>query len=245
MFSIVIPAFNAQRTIGATLQSILLQTRTDFETIVVDDGSTDETAREVERVGGGRVQLICQTNSGVAAARNRGIAAARGDYISFLDADDVWLPEYLEATGAALERTPNTGLAFTDAWVWDEAVGRFGRQTAMASGHPPAEVPDDPREFFRILLEGNFVFTSTTVPSRVLVELGGYNQQVAPTEDWELWMRIAANGYRAIRAAPVLAVYRIQSGSLSSDREVMWNAKRRSFEAVSRYELDPELRALV
>jgi glycosyltransferase involved in cell wall biosynthesis len=246
-FSVVVPAFNAERTIAATVRSVLMQTRSDFELLVVDDGSTDTTAERVEELAGDpRVRLLRQPNSGVAIARNTGIAAARGRYVSFLDSDDLWLPSYLETMGAALDAHDDAGFAFTDAWVWDEHVRRFARQTIMVTGNPPDVVPDDPRELFRLLLAGNFIYTSSTVRRAVLAEVGGFNGEVSPAEDWELWLRIAANGHRAIRAAPVLGVYRIRAGSLSSDRAVMRAAAKRLLEVVAtEYGLEAELLALV
>jgi glycosyltransferase involved in cell wall biosynthesis len=246
-FSVVVPAFNAERTIAATMRSVLMQTRSDFELLVVDDGSTDATAERVEGLAGDpRVRLLRQENSGVAIARNTGIAAARGRYVSFLDSDDLWLPSYLETMGAALDAHDDAGFAFTDAWVWDEHVRRFARQTIMVTGNPPDVVPDDPRELFRLLLAGNFIYTSSTVRRAVLAEVGGFNGEVSPAEDWELWLRIAANGHRAIRAAPVLGVYRIRAGSLSSDRAVMRAAAKRLLEVVAtEYGLEAELLALV
>lgn len=246
-FSVVVPAFNAERTIRATLQSVLDQTRSDFEVIVVDDGSTDRTTgRVMELAGDGRVRLVQQANAGVAAARNAGIGVARGRYVSFLDSDDLWLPRYLEMMGGALDARPDAALAFTDAWVWDENEGRFGRQTIMVTGNPPAVVPDDPQDLFRALLAGNFVYTSATVRRGVLADVGGFNGVVSPAEDWELWLRIVARGHRAIRSAPVLGVHRVRAGSLSSDRAVMETAARRLFDVLAdEYGLDDELHRLV
>lgn len=246
-FSVVVPAFNAERTIAATMRSVLMQTRSDFELLVVDDGSTDATAERVEGLAGDpRVRLLRQENSGVATARNSGIAAARGRFVSFLDSDDLWLPSYLETMGDALDANDDAGLAFTDAWVWDEHVRRFARQTIMVTGNPPVVVPDDPRELFRLLLAGNFVYTSATVRRSVLAEVGGFNGAVSPAEDWELWLRVAAHGHRAVRPAGVLCVHRVRAGSLSSDRGVMLAAATRLFRVVAtEYVLDDELRAHV
>lgn len=244
-FSVVVPAYNAERTIGATLRSILGQTRTDFEIIAVDDGSSDGTAARVGELDDARIQLVRKQNAGVAEARNTGIALARGTFVSFLDADDVWLPGYLESMAVAFERQPDAGLAFTDAWVWDEAVHRFARRTIMSTGRPPDVVPDDPRQVCRRLLEANFVFTSATVRREMLDDVGGFQKIVSPSEDWELWLRIAAKGYRVVRAAPVLAVYRNRAGSLSSSREVMKAAERRVLEQLATYIHDEELSRVV
>ena len=97
-FSVVIPLYNKGREIARTLGGVAAQTYTPLEVIVVDDGSTDDSARVVEGLDLPGVRLIRQPNGGVSAARNRGIAEAKGDYIALLDADDYWKPEYLERT---------------------------------------------------------------------------------------------------------------------------------------------------
>src|SRR5262249_39213835 len=96
LVSVVLPAYNAERTIAASLASIAAQTVTELEVIVVDDGSTDDTIRVAKSTDRGDLRVISQANAGHAAARNTGVSAARGRYVAFLDADDLWLPEKLE-----------------------------------------------------------------------------------------------------------------------------------------------------
>ncbi|MEJ8741351.1 glycosyltransferase family 2 protein [Phocaeicola sp. HCN-6420] len=96
LISIVIPLYNKEQSITSTLQTVLKQTFQDFEIIIVDDGSTDHSVEEVNKVVDPRIRLIQQPNAGVSSARNRGIEEAKGEYIAFLDADDEWKPEYLE-----------------------------------------------------------------------------------------------------------------------------------------------------
>lgn len=96
LFSVVIPAYNAERFIGLTIKSILQQTVQDFEIVVVNDGSTDGTLQILESIQDGRLRIITQENGGECAARNRGLREAKGEYISFIDSDDAWLPNHLE-----------------------------------------------------------------------------------------------------------------------------------------------------
>ena len=133
-----------------------------------------------------------------------------------LDADDLWLPEYLEVMGAALEDTPGAGLAYTDAWVLDDVTGRIRRRSAMSYQRPPKVVPD-PHSFFRLLLERNFIYTSVTAPRSVLERVGGYDESLGTSEDWELWLRIVATGTAAVRPPGKLAIHRKHSASLTSD----------------------------
>ncbi|HEY0835569.1 MAG TPA: glycosyltransferase family A protein [Azospirillum sp.] len=133
LVSVIIPAYNAERYIGATLASVIAQTHRRLEILVVDDGSTDGTVAIVEQhmAGDGRVRLIRQRNGGVANARNRGIAESRGPFIAPLDADDLWHPEKLETQLAAMRRSPRIGCVTTwcctidtdDTILWEPADG--------------------------------------------------------------------------------------------------------------------------
>jgi glycosyltransferase involved in cell wall biosynthesis len=219
LFSVVVPARNAEDTIGRTLDSVLIQTCRDLEIIVVDDGSTDSTALIAEQADS-CVRVERQENRGVSSARNAGIRLARGRWVSFLDADDLWLPNYLAEMRTRLERDPEPGLVFTDSWVYDEPAARIRRQPMMARRRP-ADIPSAPDAFLKLLLAGNFVFTSATVPLHVLIELGGYDDELTRAEDYDMWLRIAAAGFRAVYVPGPLALYRVRGGSpgsLSSDR---------------------------
>jgi O-antigen/teichoic acid export membrane protein/GT2 family glycosyltransferase len=244
-FSVVIAAYEAAGTVGDAVASVLRQSCQDFEVIVVDDGSRDQTAAAATRFGDARVRVHRQENAGPSAARNRGIELARGEFVSMLDSDDLWLPGYLEAMGAALERNPLAGLAYTDAWVLYVPSGRFLRATtAQLLGHAPA--PTLPRErFVEALLRRNFVFNSVTVRRSVLVELGGYEPTMSHAEDYELWLRIVNSGYDVVRVPGQLAIWRDRSGSLSHDEELMFDGVRRAYEAVVlRHDASPRVRDL-
>ncbi len=106
MISIVIPLYNKENTIARALDSVLVQTFQDFEVVVVDDGSTDEGATVVEGYADPRIRLIRQANAGVSAARNKGVAEAKGEYVAFLDADDEWMPEFLAEIVALQQEFP-------------------------------------------------------------------------------------------------------------------------------------------
>src|SRR5438067_282471 len=131
------PAYNAAETVGSANSSVLAQTFKSFELLVVDDGSTDDTAEKVKPFeGDGRVWLVRQRNRGLAATRNEAIGRARGELVSMLDSDDLWLPSYLETMKTALDRDPDAGFAYTDAWVLDDATKRVHKATAMAYQDP-------------------------------------------------------------------------------------------------------------
>ena len=217
LFTVVIPAWNAAETIADAIDSVLIQTCQSFEIVVVDDGSDDDTVEVAQAAAGARVRVVRQERQGVSAARNAGIEAARARWVSFLDADDLWLPDYLEEMRRRLDANPRLGLVFTDAWILDEPAGRIRRTPMMKPRRPTDEPPSDPAAFLELLLQGNFVYTSATVPRRVLEQVGGYNADLASSEDYDLWLRITSAGFAAAFAPGPLAVYRIRRGTLSSD----------------------------
>jgi glycosyltransferase involved in cell wall biosynthesis len=220
-FSVVMPAYNAARTIRAAISSVLAQTFQDFELIVVDDESKDETLEIARKFADPRIKTLTCEHSGIAATRNVGIAISRGKYVSFLDSDDVWLPSYLETMGTALDQEPNAAMAYGDAWMMDDATRRIGRSKAMAASNPPIPSPPGPHEFLIRLLHGNFVFVSATVRRSVLLSVGGFDETLASAEDYDLWLRVVARGCRVVRPPGIHAIYRRRRGSLSTDRKLM------------------------
>lgn len=107
MFSVIIPLYNKELSVKNTIQSVLNQSYQDFEIVIVNDGSTDNSVKEVEKLDDKRIRLIHQENQGVSAARNKGIKEARNEWVAFLDADDLWMKEHLEEYGNAIESSPN------------------------------------------------------------------------------------------------------------------------------------------
>jgi glycosyltransferase involved in cell wall biosynthesis len=245
-FSVVMPAYNAERTIGPAIASVFAQSRGDFELIVVDDGSRDGTLERVrEFEADARLHLLRRANEGPGAARNAGIRHARGRYVSFLDSDDLWLPRYLEVMQDCLARDPDAGFAYTDGWVLDDRIRRIRRTTAMSSAAPPMPPPSDPREFFLMLLERNFVANAVTVRRTLLTELGGYNPQLRAAQDWELWLRLVAHGHRAIRAPGLLFVWRDRADSVSSSALRLAKYRREVYRLVAdEYPVTEDVREL-
>ena len=234
-FSVVMPAFNTAATIGSSIQSVLAQTRPDFEVIVVDDGSTDDTAGVVDGLKADeRIQLIRQDNQGAAAARNVALMAARGEYVAFLDSDDLWLPTYLEAMAATLAEGADAGFSYTDAWTLDPATGRIGTATAMAWQQPPAEPPPTAELLLLALLDRNFIYTAVTVRRTVFDRVGLFDESLRAAIDYDMWLRIAAHGYTAVRPRGLLAVYRRgRVGSISRNRANVYASLSRVYERVA------------
>src|SRR5438067_1269450 len=183
--SIIIPVYNAKKYLEETLQSVLAQTFQQFEIILVDDGSTDGTSEIIEKFSD---RAICLKNDhrGPASSRNLGLQAARGSFIAFLDADDLWLPTKLEKQVAVMRAHPEYGLITCDASMFCDsgviATSSKARQP-IATGH-----------VLRQLLCSNWVGTSCAmVPRKCLEKVGAFDEEMFNGgEDWMLWLKIAA-----------------------------------------------------
>jgi glycosyltransferase involved in cell wall biosynthesis len=189
LVSVVMPAYNAAHLIGGAVRSVLDQTFTDYEAIVVDDGSQDDTREVVSgfvQGAGGRVRLITQPNGGCSAARNRGIAEARGAWIALLDADDEWRPKHLELLLAAAEAAPEAHLVYGSKVTVDEHGTPIQHNV----------VPRFPTGWiFADLVEDCLIQVSTTMVRReTLRALGGFDEdpRFKVTQDWDLYFRLSA-----------------------------------------------------
>lgn len=200
MISVVIPAYNAAQCIGRAIDSVLSQSFSDYEIIVVDDGSTDDTAGAVSRYGS-RVNYIYQDNAGDGPARNAGIAAAKGHWIAFLDADDEWLPEKLQQQTALLGRNPDLKWCSANRF---EAVGE--RKTAAGNKAAITEAlagRDYFPNYFTAALKGRCPIVTTTimVHREVFEQVGVFDSCWSRCADIDLWWRIA-HSYPRIGYAP-------------------------------------------
>jgi glycosyltransferase involved in cell wall biosynthesis len=208
LISVVIAAYNAEKYLAETLQSVRAQTFSDYEIIVIDDGSTDRTAEIVS--GHKDVLLLSQTNRGEAAARNTGVRASRGAYVSFLDADDIWLPSKLEKQASHLLAHPLTAWNYTDALVFDSAtrrtICRIGKRLRLHEG-----------DILRPLLLRSFIPSATPVVRRtVFTEVGLFDEarERRIGEDWNMWLRIAERHPATLINEP-LAMIRMHANNMS------------------------------
>ena len=234
--SVVMPAFGAARTIGAAVSSVLTQTYADLELVVVDDGSTDETAA-IAAAHPAPVRVVTQPNAGVAAARNRGIAEATGDLIAFCDADDVLFPGHVEALVSTWER--DRGIATANAyWLFPDGVHRS--RTRHKGRFPRV------RDQRRAILEQNFVSTMSIFPRTLPGDIGPFAEDLRRAEDWDFWMRAVFAGVPIVHQPRPLALYRWTDASLSADRSAMDESLREVLRrAAETLPLSDEERALV
>jgi len=199
--SVIIPAYNAEAFLVRAIRSVERQTFSDFEIVVVDDGSTDETADTAGGFDG--VRFVRQPHLGAAAARNRGLEDARGDFVAFLDADDEWLPEKLAHQLAFMERLQST-FSYTDSYI--VRGSRRQRYSALAYPHRGEILVPLIDEW----LDQAFITMNTVVATRTLLrDVGGFEARIptASNEDYGLWLKLALRGTRFDYLDEPLALY--------------------------------------
>ncbi|HHP7231497.1 MAG TPA: glycosyltransferase family 2 protein [Xenococcaceae cyanobacterium] len=244
--SIIIPAYNAAKTILETIESVQQQTFKDWELIVINDGSTDETLsvlktisdREgcsrlesisnhgVDEVIAGsvvsrqstddpRLQVYSYPNGGVCVARNRGIALAKGEYLAFLDADDLWLKDKLELQLKALEQNPQAGVAYSWTCFMDEQPDGYVYHSCPTYNFTGNVYPQ--------LLEADFIHSGSNVLVRrqAIEAVGSFDPSCAGCEDWDMWVRLAAKWHFVV-VPQQQVIYRRTLGSISSNVEQMY-----------------------
>ncbi len=212
LVTVVVPTYQGASFVRQTLDSVLAQTFRDFELVVCDDGSTDETLTILGSYGD-RLRLVKQKNRGVAAARNRAAETARGEFLAFLDHDDLWEPEMLATLVPILLADPALGLVYSDALVIDKLGAVRGRRGQYLKYHQG--------EVFDALLSGNFIPVETTLMRTALYhELGGCDEGLRYLEDYDLCLRVARRARIGFHPGP-LARYRVHDRNLSHDREPM------------------------
>ena len=232
--SVIIPAYNSETYIAETLGSALAQTYKNYEVIVVDDGSRDETLR-VARSFEPQVKVLTKQNGGPASARNLAINNSQGDYLALLDSDDLWVKDKLEQQAAFLDENQDVGLVYGEALMFTESNGE--KKVGGRIGYTT-----DPS--FRLLLFGDYVPNSTVMIRRACVEKAGplnESRELIGVEDYQYWMRIAKH-FRMAGIPRPLAYYRIREGNLMGDGSDINKGLKLSIAAIREIErLYPDL----
>ena len=198
LVSVVIPTFNSAWSLKEAIESVLAQTYEQLEILVIDDGSTDNTAEVVAEFSD-IITYMRQNNMGVSVARNCGILSSHGKYIAFLDSDDIWFPNKIELQVALMEEHSNLDVVYTDHCHTD-AEGVIGEpKTACFNASEPV---------YYQLLAGNFINTSTVmVRLTAIAKSGVFSADFSGAEDYDLWLRLAKSGEFG-HVCTVLATYR-------------------------------------
>lgn len=195
--SVVIPAYNSETTIKQSIESVFNQTIKDFEIIVIDDGSTDETSLILKSIADDRLKVFRQSNSGVSSARNKGINKAKGRFIAFLDSDDYWLPNKLEIQLNYFQKDQNLDLISTSAIFCTKYKLKY-KNSERKKGRT-----------FKRLLKGNHILTSSCMVKRDLLEnYSGFDSSITLGEDWEFWLRLAKEN-RFLTISDPLVLYKV------------------------------------
>jgi glycosyltransferase involved in cell wall biosynthesis len=210
--SVIIPAYNAERTIRETINSVLEQTFFDFELIIINDGSTDNTLQLVNEVKDSRLRVYSYSNAGLSMARNRGITHAKGEYISFIDADDLWTSDKLEMQVQALEKSPTSGVAYS----WTMCMDNSGKVFY------PGVIANFQGNVYSHLLISNFIASGSNVLIRAeaIKSVGEFDITLKSCEDWDYWLRLAPK-WNFVVVPKSQIIYRLSSGAMSSKVEVM------------------------
>jgi glycosyltransferase involved in cell wall biosynthesis len=216
LVSVIVPAYNCAGYVAETLQSVLAQDHAEKEVIVVNDGSKDNTL-EILRGFGDRIRIIDQKNAGPPAARNAGLAAARGKYIAFVDADDIWVQGKLRAQAEHLDAHSEVAAVFTKWHVWPaEADGSFVQPADICAQHVDGEI-DAARSgwlYARLLFDCELLTSSVMVRAAVVQKIGGYDLGLFNGDDYDYWLRISREG-TITKLAKVGVLYRSLPGSVS------------------------------
>lgn len=216
--SVLMPAFNAGRFLKIAVESILNQTFMNFELIIIDDGSTDDSFATLINIDDARIKIVHnQRNLGVIAARNMALDLAASPLLACLDADDVALPERLARQVAMFDSNPDLVLLGSTAQLINEQGNPFD----------VVDVPTRAAEIRRGILHGNLlVHSSVMMRASIVRSLGGYPTGLPLAEDYALWLRIIAD-HKVMNLAESLVQYRVHSGQMSQQKvSLMWRATR-------------------
>ncbi len=212
LISVIIPAYNAANTLLETVRSVLSQTFANFELIVIDDGSTDDTLSLLKSVNDCRLKVFSFKNGGLPTARNRGIERASGQFLSFIDADDLWVADKLEKQLAALRRNPKAGAVYSWTLIMDASGEKFY----------PGNCESYEGDIHPQLLLSNFIASGSNIMLRreAVDSIDGFDHNLQAQEDWDYYLRLAQKWPFAVVSEPQI-LYRKSSTSICSNFETM------------------------
>ncbi|MFN6463340.1 MAG: glycosyltransferase [Nostoc sp. DedVER02] len=206
--SVIIPAYNSEKTIGYTIQSVLNQTFSNLELIIINDGSQDSTLKVITQILDSRIKVFSFPNAGGNVSRNRGLHRAVGEFVSFLDADDLWTRDKLQSQLKALQENVTAKVAYS----WTDYIDTNGE--FLLSGK---RVNVEGNVYDNLLLN-NFLENGSNplICREALIRLGGFDESLSAAQDWDMWLRLASK-FNFICVPSVQILYRISSNSVSSN----------------------------
>jgi glycosyltransferase involved in cell wall biosynthesis len=206
--SIIIPAYNCEKTIELTVESVLRQTFTDFELIIVNDGSEDLTLDVISQITDSRIKVFSFENAGGNVSRNRGLKYAVGEFVSFLDADDMWTADKLASQFTVLQENPQAAVAYS----WTDYIDENGEfvvsgRRIIANGN-----------IYENLLTTNFLENGSNplIRKEAVIVLNGFDESLKAAQDWDMWLRLAFK-FEFVCVPSVQILYRISHNSVSSN----------------------------
>jgi glycosyltransferase involved in cell wall biosynthesis len=222
LISVIMPVYNGEKTIRETIESVFNQTFPDWELIVINDGSQDATLEILNSIQDPRLRVFSYPNAGQATSRNRGISQACGEYISFIDADDLWTPDKLEAQLQVLQANPQAAVAYS----WTKCIDEVG-QVSRRGSH--ISVTGD---VYKNLLVVNFLENGSNplIRRQALNEIGSFDESLTPAEDWDLWLRLAARYHFEVVSSPQI-LYRVSVKSATAN---VWRLEAACLEVIER-----------
>ncbi len=221
LISVIIPTHNSVKTIKATIASVLNQTFTDFELIVVNDGSTDTTLETLKQIEDSRLQVFSYPNGGVALSRNRGISLSQGEFISFIDADDLWTPDKLELQLKAFQLNSQAKVAYS--WTdWIDENDRWLRPGIHTTLNG---------DVYQHLLLIDFIGSGSNplIHACALQKVGGFDHTLTNAHDWDMWLRLA-RCCEFVAVPSVQILYRLCTNSMSTNVRGMETASLKVIE---------------
>ena len=206
--SVIIPAYNAEKTIQETIESVLKQTLSDFEIIIIDDGSQDGTVEIVSTFSDSRIKAFSYANAGACVSRNRGFTHSIGEFIAFLDADDLWKPNKLKSQLQALENNPRADVAYS----WSDCINEQSK-FLRRGGYSRASGNVYPQLLLLNILENG---SNPLIRRQAIADIGGFDESLPAGQDWDLYLRLAINR-QFILVPRKHILYRASTDSISSN----------------------------
>lgn len=206
--SVILPLYNGEATLKETIDSVLNQTFKDLELVIVNDGSQDASLEIITSIKDSRIKVFSYSNAGVSASRNRGISQATGEYISFIDQDDIWTTDKLETQLKALQNNPQATVAYS----WTNYIDESGNFL-----HPGSYISVTGNVYANLLLV-NFLENGSNplIRAQAFTEVGKFDESLKSIDDWEMWVRLAAR-YQFVSVPLPQILYRQSAGSASGN----------------------------